>query len=511
MPAYPAGSPDPWNVGDELIVGDSANGTLSIGGGSDVTSSGATQGFNPLVSGKVTVTGTGSTWVSTQNVLLGVFGTGELEVLAGGQVDSPTALLGQSSGVGKALVSGSGSQWINSQTLIVGNGGTGELTIQQQGRVRSKISVIGLNDASHGSVVIDGQLSTWEVADTLSVGAIPTGGTATLSLTGAGSRLYVGDAAVSHATAVPVGNTAVIVSDTGSPAELKVYDGNSVQNSGSAYIGYAVGESGSVLINGAASTWNNAGDVVVGLAGSGTLTLVDGATVNAGGTVSVGAEGLLIGRGTVDGSLSNSGRVAPGQSIGALTVNGGYQQMAAGKLQVELSGSTAGQFDTLGSSGLATLTGTLDVDLGLVGGNPYEPQMGNTYQLVTASSGVSGQFTSAELPTLATGRMWQVRYSVNAVTLAVTLAGDYNDNGIVDAADYTVWRNLFGAVNDPRADGDTNGVVNVADFNVWKANFGLSAGAGAVVLAANVPEPTTLAYVTVLLALLANSPRTLRR
>ena len=58
------------------------------------------------------------------------------------------------------------------------------------------------------------------------------------------------------------------------------------------------------------------------------------------------------------------------------------------------------------------------------------------------------------------------------------LAGDYNDDGVVDAADYTVWRNLFGATLDPRADGDTNGVVNIDDYNIWKSNFGAVAGAG---------------------------------
>ena len=30
--------------------------------------------------------------------------------------------------------------------------------------------------------------------------------------------------------------------------------------------------------------------------------------------------------------------------------------------------------------------------------------------------------------------------------VAVTLAGDYNRNGVVDAADYTVWRNTLGQI-----------------------------------------------------------------
>jgi hypothetical protein len=71
-------------------------------------------------------------------------------------------------------------------------------------------------------------------------------------------------------------------------------------------------------------------------------------------------------------------------------------------------------------------------------------------------------------------------------------AGDYNGDGVVDAADYTVWRdNLNSSVTLP---GDTTpGMVTAADYNVWVANFGTvsSSGAGSGVNAA-VPEPATL-------------------
>jgi hypothetical protein len=49
--------------------------------------------------------------------------------------------------------------------------------------------------------------------------------------------------------------------------------------------------------------------------------------------------------------------------------------------------------------------------------------------------------------------------------------GDYNNNGIVDAADYARWRNsLDGAVTLPND--STPGMVTAADYDVWKANFG---------------------------------------
>ena len=70
--------------------------------------------------------------------------------------------------------------------------------------------------------------------------------------------------------------------------------------------------------------------------------------------------------------------------------------------------------------------------------------------------------------------MWNIHTGPHAVTLSIALAGDYNHNGIVDAADYTIWRDTLGSTSDLRADGDSNGVVNAADYSVWKMSFGAS-------------------------------------
>ncbi|MCA9188865.1 MAG: leishmanolysin-related zinc metalloendopeptidase [Pirellulaceae bacterium] len=48
--------------------------------------------------------------------------------------------------------------------------------------------------------------------------------------------------------------------------------------------------------------------------------------------------------------------------------------------------------------------------------------------------------------------------------------GDYNGNGVVDAADYTVWKDNFGA-NNEAADGNQDGRVNAADYTIWKDAF----------------------------------------
>ncbi|MCA9238770.1 MAG: hypothetical protein KDA37_01155 [Planctomycetales bacterium] len=50
--------------------------------------------------------------------------------------------------------------------------------------------------------------------------------------------------------------------------------------------------------------------------------------------------------------------------------------------------------------------------------------------------------------------------------------GDYNQDGVVDSADYTLWRDLLGSSIDLAADGDLNGVVDQGDYLVWQNAFG---------------------------------------
>lgn len=69
------------------------------------------------------------------------------------------------------------------------------------------------------------------------------------------------------------------------------------------------------------------------------------------------------------------------------------------------------------------------------------------------------------------------------------LNGDYNGNGVVDAADYVLWRHAMQTSTALPHD-TTPGSVTLDDYNVWRANFGQSAAAGSgYATAANVPEP----------------------
>jgi hypothetical protein len=79
----------------------------------------------------------------------------------------------------------------------------------------------------------------------------------------------------------------------------------------------------------------------------------------------------------------------------------------------------------------------------------------------------------------------------------ITVPGDYNGNGAVDAADYVVWRKFNNTMTTLPND-LTPGNVAGSDFNVWRAHFGEIASSGSAATAdAAVPEPATLLLLSV--------------
>jgi hypothetical protein len=77
------------------------------------------------------------------------------------------------------------------------------------------------------------------------------------------------------------------------------------------------------------------------------------------------------------------------------------------------------------------------------------------------------------------------------------LPGDFNDDDVVDAADYTDWRKHLGTNNTLSGNGDETGasagIVDQADYELWQANFGDTApGSGSGAAPAPIPEPATM-------------------
>ena len=280
-------------------------------------------------------------------------------------------------------------------------------------------------------------------------------------------------------------------------------------------IGAFPGSNGTVAVSGTNAQWNNSGSVYVGgtfTAGggqgaltisnstssvtvgntlktwsSGTITLSNGklkaTTLNISAGTFSQSGGQLVAT-TVTGNLSRTaGTLTPGDTgaAGLTSITGNYAQQTSATLAIELGGLTAGtQYDRLAATGTATLAGTLQVSLI----NSFMPGFGNTFQILTATSGRSGTFGTQTLPALANSNLeWLVNYGATSLTISVGLKGDFNGNGVVDGADYVVWRKTSGSP---------------AQYSVWRSHFGITAsgsgsGSSSSVSFAAVPEPGTLA------------------
>jgi hypothetical protein len=127
------------------------------------------------------------------------------------------------------------------------------------------------------------------------------------------------------------------------------------------------------------------------------------------------------------------------------------------------------------------------------------------YRFAGNSSAIT-QAADVELDLLNAFQYTMPAWSVTTLVLISDgLTGDFNRDGMVDAADYTVWRDSVGQIGNTAADANEDNVVDVADYAFWKANFGQSESVGAGALAA-VPEPATL-----VLLLAVSGPALLRR
>ncbi len=192
--------------------------------------------------------------------------------------------------------------------------------------------------------------------------------------------------------------------------------------------------------------------------------------------------------------------------------------------------TATGQATLVGNSGFAFTNGggVAVSDTGTVFGSPLPTNFG-TYDKVT------GEYSDITNPDKPTGRGYgglafdgSVLYGLNvatppaaphlvtidSVTGAVTdiastvialdaiafrpattpgVPGDYNSNGVVDAADYVLWRKGDLAADGTGPGGVPDGVVDELDYNFWRVRFGETSG-GSVTSSA-VPEPTVLGII----------------
>lgn len=235
------------------------------------------------------------------------------------------------------------------------------------------------------------------------------------------------------------------------------------------------------------------------------------------GAYTVADGGVLGAHGTIDNTVTvqSGGTFSPGISVGTLSVS-----------SVDLQAGSTIAF-TLSSEGHSSLSadslmlgGDLSVTLQDTGGSPFTPMSSDTFTIATAAA-LTGAFdttVSGDRVTTLDGRgSFVVTYNeaLDAIMLndflpTGFLPGDFNGDGVVESADYTILRDSWGQnglTPFSGADANGDGTVDSHDYHVWRDNFGRASATSA---AAVVPEPLSLFLGLGLLPLCIGRPRSNR-
>ncbi|OOO52553.1 autotransporter outer membrane beta-barrel domain-containing protein [Rhizobium laguerreae] len=358
--------------------------------------------------GIVTVTGSGSQWnITGGSFAIGLSGAGILNIENGGQVT--TGGSGTQLGVN---ASASGTLNVSSGGLLQTRAFRGSFGASQanfdDGILRATaanptfingFSGTELNLLAGGLTI---NTAGFAVGTDAASGFSGVGG---LSITGGGvfsllaNSIYTGETQIDFGSGLALSGAGAIVNSS-----RVVADGTFDVSAAAAPTIQSLAGSGSVLLGAQTLTIANGNDTFAGvIGGTGGLTVTGGsqtlsgvntytgATTVTGGRLAVNGSitspvttsgtGILGGSGTIFGDVSNAGVLAPGNSIGTLTVAGNYTG-TGGTLEIEaelggdasptdrlvVTGNTAGSTDVkvinLGGGGAQTVEGIKIVDVG---------------------------------------------------------------------------------------------------------------------------------------------------
>ncbi|WP_435520881.1 autotransporter outer membrane beta-barrel domain-containing protein, partial [Burkholderia vietnamiensis] len=390
-------------LGSRTLTLANAAGTFggTINGSGGLTIAGGTQ----TLSGANGYTGATSINVGT----LALTGSGSL-VASSGVVNNGTFDISATTfGATINALTGTGTVSLGARTLTLANAagtfggtvnGTGGLTVAGGTQTLSGVNTYtGATMVDAGTLALSG---AGQLASSTSVTLA--GSTAALDLSAAGSQTVAHLSGVTGSRVV-LGGSALTLSDDSS----QTFGGSLVGTGGLVKQG-----AGTLTLNGVSTAFSGTTTVA-----GGTVAVGDAANAGAvlGGNVVVNALGTLRGHGTVAGDVSSSGVVAPGGSIGTLSVGGNYAQAASGTLSIEVSPTEASQ---LRVGGAATLGGSLAV---LFDPGTYTARR---YTVLSAANGVTGRFANIGATTAGAnlGALQpSVDYGANAVDLLLAEPG----------------------------------------------------------------------------------------
>ena len=501
------------STASQLVIGNSGFGTFRIDGGSMYIPSvnSAVIGSQTTGIGFATVTDPGSlwTWQSSGGIDVGSSGVGRLEILNGGAVtlgQSGQFRIGvNSSSQGTVVVKGSGSLLSTSGTFSLGtsstSGGSALLQISDNGIVNVPNSQTTI--WAGGRVELSGGLlrTSQLTQNGVIIGSGEVMVQSTSSMTN-NNRLEADadDLLKISGSMTNVQNLGVIAAD-GGEIEFQRAVTNSTSGSVAAEISLrdAVVRTGTVVTGSGAQLTNSANLTSTG----GTSDFYGRVTNLNNGHIAVTNHSVLLFHDdvTADGGVVTVFAGSSAVFLEDLTLNAGSTLLA------DLTGTnpTSG-FGHVEVVGTAQLAGNLAANLS----SNYTPHAGDTFTLVTASS-LIGSLSLGAMPVLPNGLMWDLDAFPNRLDLSVVpgLAGDYSGNGIVDAADYIIWRQSVGQTGmDLPADGNSDGKVDSADYDFWRGRIGNSL-AGGLGAGSIVPEPGLAIFIFAGLILVVRGGRKL--
>jgi len=280
----------------------SVNSLLVVSDGGAVNNSDGYVGFDlDADDNAVLVSGSGSVW-SNNELNIGYEGSGnQLLVEAGGVAYDSTGYIGWNGAAtnNSALITGSGSTWSNSYELIVGYAGEGnQLIAEDGGIVYDRLGYIGYNwagGAAGNSVMVSGEGSVWSTIYYLYVGYSGAGNQLTVEGGGAvyDDTGYIGEngsatnnsALITGVGSVWSNSNRLIVGDSGAGNQLIVIGGGVVYDSYGYIGGNGSATNNSALITGVGSVWSNQSTLFIGFGEStgNSMTIADGGAVYSGG------------------------------------------------------------------------------------------------------------------------------------------------------------------------------------------------------------------------------------
>lgn len=457
-----------------LTVGRSGGGSLQILNGGLVEGVSNTIGQFAGSSGSVVVSEANSRWLNSSQIQVGVAGRGSLGVHYGGQVTSKGARVALNTGsVGNIVVNGTNSRWTIDRTsnfdvtgLSFGSG-LGSIALSEGGSIVSRgYDYVGGGVNGQSSVQISGP-SSWTTERAFRVGAgngnigrvTVTGGGTLSTITGlsASDDFRIGSTAGSHGIVelkhagtnwtnhgvLHVGYSGGQGAVGGGQGTLTMTRG-ATASSRTTYVGYNAGSAGSVSLSNSGTSLaivgasaNSYTDLIVGHAGSGSLSITSGSLVrNQNGTL---------------GSATGSTGYAEVKGVGSLWENRNYLTVGNnghGTLVVSGGGIVTAANTSVGANGLLSI------------------EVGNGSQLDTRGSG-TGLFANSGLVRLTAA------WNAAAGTYTPIMAGTWQSNngtietfgGTWDSSNHTFTIAAAQVINSGGTVNDNNGLqrVNVTD------------------------------------------------